>query len=454
MRGKLSGQGNLFVTPLRELLNPQQPLYRLADRLDWRSFEDSFSGLYSSTGRPSHPIRLMVGLLILKRLYNLGDETVVERWVENPYFQYFCGMVNFQWGPPIDPSDLVYFRKRIGEEGAELILKASIDLFEKSAREKEIVIDSSVQHKAITYPTDAKLHKRIIEWCRRIAGQEGFKLWRSYTRTVPQLIKAQHNARHPRRRKSARKAARELRTIAGRLVREVERKLSQVGRERWKEKLEIFHQVLGQTRHSKNKVYAVHAPEVACIAKGKAHPKYEYGSKVSIAMTKTDGIIVAAVNFQGNPYDGNTVQATLDQYQRNLGCLPRVVIADRGYRGKKNYGETQVLTPGKPKPDASAYTKRKARKRFRRRTAIEPVIGHLKTRFRLNRNWLKGTTGDQINLLLSSTAWNLKKWMNKIPDPDPNAFWAWLRRAVVQMRAAFATILIRPGAKISLVMKG
>ncbi|MEZ4687528.1 MAG: IS5 family transposase [Bacteroidia bacterium] len=377
--------------------------------------------MYSSTGRPAHPVRLMVGLLILKQLEDLGDETVVEKWVENPYYQYFCGMDVFQWSQPIDPTDLVYFRQRIGTDGAELILKISAQLHGKDALEDEVTVDSTVQSKAITYPTDAKLHTRIIEYVWRIAEKEGIRLRQSYRRTVKQLMRDQHNSQHPKRKKPARKALRKLRTTTGRLVRDLVRKLPESQLERYAPLLAIFEQIMTQQTKDSHKIYSIHEPEVSCIAKGKAHPKYEFGSKATIMQTKKSGVIVAAQAFQGNPYDGHTLLDTLLQYFRIHEKLPKVAIGDRGFRSPKMVLGVQIISPDKSTKDKSPYQKRKARTRFRRRAAIEPCIGHLKAQFGLDKNWLRGAQGDQINLLLAAAAYNLKKWMNRLPD---SSFWA------------------------------
>lgn len=423
MRGQLpnQNQGNLFSTPLKQLLNPDHPLYQLADQIDWSVFDQQFAELYSATGRPAHPVRLMVGLLILKQLDDLGDETVVAKWVENPYYQYFCGMDVFQWRGPIDPSDLVYFRQRIGSEGAELIFNVSTQLHGKDALEDEVTVDSTVQSKAISYPTDAKLHKRIIEYCWRIAETEGLKLRQSYKRTVKNHMPNQHNGQHPKRRKGAKKALRKLRTITGRLVRDVVRKLPETQLEHYAPLLAIFQQIIDQKKQDSNKIYAVHAPEVSCIAKGKAHPKYEFGSKPTIMQSKQSGVIVAVQSFQGNPYDGHTLLDTLLQYFRMHGKLPKVAIGDRGFRSPKTVLGVQIISPDKPTKGKSAYQKRKARTRFRRRAAIEPCIGHLKAQFGLDKNWLRGAQGDQINLLMAAAAYNLKKWMNHLAG---SSFWA------------------------------
>ena len=338
---------------------------------------------------------------------------MLEKWVEKPYYQYFSGMDVFQWQMPVDPTDLVYFRKRIGEAGVELILKASIEIHGEDAHESQLVADTTVQEKAITYPTDAKLYKRVIDHCRKISKQEGTQLRQSYVRIVPSLMRQQFNGHHPKRRKKARAATKKLKTIAGRLLRELERNLSKLQLLPYQSQFDLYWRVLNQQRSDKHKIYSLHAPEVACIAKGKAHPKFEFGSKVSIAKTKTTGIIVAAVNFAGNPYDGHTLEPTLDQHEKLTGLRAKICAVDRGYRGVKEIGTTQVIIPDKPRKKDSYYKRRKKKLLMRRRAAIEPVIGHLKERFRLKRNWLKGTTGDQINLTLAAAAFNFKKWINK-----------------------------------------
>jgi len=219
-------QLNIFQTPLKNFINMQHELCILAGEIDWDSVETDISGYYSDFGRPSVPVRKMVGLMLLKRIYNLSDENVVDRWIENPYWQYFCGEVNFQTQKPIDPSEFVHFRQRIGEQGAERLLKISIDLFGKQAEEKEVLIDTTVQEKNITYPTDVKLHKKITDRIRIIAEEEGIKLRQTYKRTVKQLMIDQRFRSHPKRMKKAKAAERKLKTIAGRLVRDFERKLN------------------------------------------------------------------------------------------------------------------------------------------------------------------------------------------------------------------------------------
>ena len=407
-----STQTSLFQS-LEDLLNPEDSLYKLSNKLPWEELEKEFSLLYSKIGRPSKPVRLMVSLLLLKQIYNLGDETVVSAWVHNPYWQYFSGFTTFQWNFPIEPTDLVHFRKRIGKEGLEKIFKISIDLHGKSSLEKEVVIDTTVQEKNITYPTDVKLHKKIIDKCVKIANSENVILRQSYKRISKQLVIDQRGNRSSKGKARARKSARKLKTIAGRLTRELRRELSEELLKKHEVDLKLFEQVLAQKKGDKNKIYSLHEPKVYCMSKGKAHKRFEFGSKVSITLTKNSGVAVGALNFEENIYDGHTLPKVLDQTKRLTGKEPKVAIVDRGYRGVSTVGKTEIIRPKNPKKNATPYEKTKARKHFRRRAAIEPIIGHLKQNFRLSRNYLKGTNGDMANVLLSVTAYNLKKWMNR-----------------------------------------
>ena len=397
---------------LEDLLNPQMPLFKLSTQIPWDSLENEFKDLYSAKGRPAKPIRLMVGLLLLKQLENLSDEVVVERWVQNPYYQYFCGEVEFQWSFPVDPSDLVYFRKRLGPEGCEKIFEMSVNLHGQKSQESEVLTDTTVQEKNITYPTDAKHHKKITQRCVEIAETENIDLRRSYKRTIPKLMKAQHNRTHPKRRKKATKAAKSLKIIAARLIRELERKLTDEQLPRYRDEFDLYRRVLQQDRYSKNKIYSLHEPEVCCIAKGKEHKKYEYGQKVSITKTRNSGIIVGVKVFREAPYDGHTLPEVLDQVEKVTGKRPKHCVVDRGYRGRKTVGETQIHLPGSPRKNASSYEKSKQRKRFRKRAGIEPVIGHLKSDHRMKINFLKGFAGDEVNAFMAATAFNLKKWLN------------------------------------------
>jgi len=409
----VKNQLNFLGNTLGELLNPKHGLYLLSNEIDWDYFEKEFSPLYSKKGRPAHPIRLMVSLLILKSIYNLSDEKLVEEhWEMNVYFQYFSGKKHQQWKQPCAASDLVYFRKRIGIQGVEKIFKHSIDIHGNDSQDPNVSIDSTVQEKNITYPTDSKLQKKIIDKCVKTAKEEGLFLRRSYKRTSKQLVRDTYNGTHVKRRKKANAAKRKLKTIAGRLVRELERKLPSSSIKR--RDLEIFKKVLSQTTKSKNKIYSLHEPEVYCIAKGKAHKKYEYGCKASVVLTQKTGIIVGAMTFKTNVYDGHTLEDVLTQTKELTGRYPLNAWVDRGYKGKKTIGETNINMPKPPLKRDSEYQKRKKRKHFRKRAAIEPIIGHLKQDHRAVRNYLKGQDGDSINFIMAAAGFNFNKLMKKL----------------------------------------
>ena len=406
------GQNSFLYQGLKELLNPKEPLYQLSEKIPWEEIEKEFGKYYVDFGRPSKPIRLMVSLLLLKQIHNLGDETVVRGWVQNPYWQYFSGEREFQWKFPVEPSDLVHFRKRIGEEGVKRILKISIELHGKSSMEREVLVDTTVQEKNITFPTDVKLYKKIIDGCRKISKEAGISQRQSYKRVEKRLLLSQRNRNHPKNKKKALSSARKLKTIAGRVVREIERKLPKEKQWEYTEKLEIFNRILRQKKDDKQKVYSIHEPEVKCISKGKDYKRYEFGSKASIVLTKKSGIIIGAISC-GNQYDGHTLPSALEQCEELRGSRPKVAIVDRGYRWKNKIGETEIHWPKPPVKRTTQYQKKKARQRFRRRASIEPVIGHLKSDNRLGRNFLKGTKGDTINLMLAAAAFNFRKWMRK-----------------------------------------
>jgi len=399
-----------FFFSLQDTLNPSHPLFILANQIQWDIFEESFKDLYcQDNGRPAKPIRLMVGLLILKHIRNLSDEAVVEQWSENLYFQYFTGENSFVPGVPCEPSELVHFRKRIGESGIELILKESIRVNGEDALDKRVNVDTTVQEKNITFPTDAKLHKKIIEKCKEIARKEGIELRQSYSRTIKKLSQEQRFRHHPKNKHKAVKADRKMKTIAGRLVRELERKLPATNQ--YQKKLRLFFQVLMQQRNSKKKIYSLHEPHVVCICKGKEHKKYEFGNKVSIAKTDS-GVIVGALSFR-DEYDGHTLAPSLEQVKRLVGQMPQQVKVDRGYKGNKRIGETQVLIPGTESKSSSYYHRKKLRDSHKKRAGIEAVIGHLKSEHRLSRNFYKGIVGDNINVMLAAAAFNFKRMMNK-----------------------------------------
>lgn len=408
-----SNQTDLLGHALELLINLNNPLCLLAEKIPWEIFEKEFEEFYRKDfGRPAKPIRLMVSLLILKQMFNESDESLVARWQENPYWQHFSGEEFFQWKLPCDDSELTKFRNRIGESGVEKIFQISILIHGKAAMEVEVIPDTTVQEKNITFPTDTKLHIKIIDHCKKLSKDNQIKLRQSYVRKLKHLRWMSRYLKVPKRAKEGRRAIAKIKTIAGRLLRELLRKLSKDAIQKNSKLLGIMEQVLSQKRDSKNKIYSIHEPGVACIAKGKEHIKYEFGSKVSIIVTKNSGIIVGALNFKGNPYDGNTHEASLEQSERLRGIKAKKSIVDEGYRGKLKIGETEVIRAHQPK--LNKHSKYKWRQWFRRRASVEAYISHLKNDCGLSRNYLKGEIGDQINVLLSAAAFNFKKFMIKL----------------------------------------
>jgi len=416
MTGKLPNQNqkNLFLPLLKEFIDMNHELVLLSNKIDWKHFETSLSQYYSNTGQPAMPIRFMVGCLILKRLYNYGDETLAKAWIMNPYMQYFCGEAHFQHHFPCDPSDFVHFRDRIGESGIELIFTYSILLHGQEAKSKMVLSDTTVQENNISFPTDAKQAKKIIEGSCQIAQAENIIQRQSYTRTSKQLLRDTFNSSHPKRKKKAQKAQKKLRTIAGRVVRELQNKLSEEVLPTYLDQLSFYQNVLNQQKCDKNKIYSLHKPFTACIAKGKAHKQYEFGNKIGLMINPKNLVILGIEAFEGNPHDSKTIEPLLNQVNKNLDYQPQEVIYDRGGRGIPNINGTTISTPKPPKKSATEYQKRVARQKFRRRAAIEPVIGHLKSDFRMAQNYLHGRSSPRINAMLAATGWNLKKMMEKL----------------------------------------
>ena len=409
---KKSPNQSSFFFSLEDTLNAKHPLYILANHIDWEQFETAFSPLYCpDNGRPAKPIRLMVGLLMLKHIRNVSDESIVEQWSENLYYQYFCGLREFIAIVPCEASELVHFRKRIGESGIELIFKESIRINGNDSHDPHVSADTTVQEKNITFPTDSKLHKKIIDKTLKIIQNERLPIRQSYTRTLKKLGVDQRFRNHPKNKSRARKADRKVKTIAGRLVRELERNLSPDSAHQ--KTILLFKQILAQTRSSKNKIYSLHEPETLCISKGKEHKKYEFGNKVSIVKTQNTGVIVGAMGFR-NEFDGHTLTPALAQVNKLTGKEPKTVSVDRGYRGNVEIGSTKVQIP-KPFNDRkqTKYQQKKLKEDHRKRASIEPVIGHLKTDHRLGRNFYKGIVGDNINIMLAAAAFNFKRMMNK-----------------------------------------
>jgi transposase, IS5 family len=426
-----SPQCELFGARLSELLNPEHPLYVLAERIDWSQFDAAIDACYAEElGRPGVNTRLMVGLLYLKHAFDESDESLVARWVENPYWQFFCGFNYMQHELPIDPSSLSRWRKRVGAERLEKLLEATIHaaLAMKAMRPQELQklnIDTTVQEKAIAFPTDARLYHKMRAALVRRATALGIRLRQNYRFKGKKLLAKQGRYAHARQMKRAGKMTRQLKTILGRVVRDIERKAgkiqSQIADEPLRELLVMSERLLEQTRTSKNKIYSVHAPEVECLAKGKAHKRYEFGCKTSVATTSRSNWIVGAQALHGNPYDGHTLRGAIAQAERLSGHTPQDVMVDQGYRGHGYEGSAIVhVVRSIPKRATRAL-----RRMLKRRAAIEPTIGHLKSGNRMDRNYLTGQEGDRINALLSAAGYNLRKLLRWIVFAP--IFWLWHR---------------------------
>jgi IS5 family transposase len=425
-------QLEMFKTVLESFINPEHELCLLAKEIDWASLEKEFAPLYGTVGRPSIPIRTIVGLLLLKQIYDLGDETVMERYIDSPYCQHFCGEIYFQYKYPFDPSDFVHFRKRIGEEGMKKIFKQSIDLFgkEKVQKEvKEVRVDTTVQEKNITFPTDRKLTEKVIDHCKRIARKEGITLKRTYTFEIRKLKQQLRFARKPKNMRKHIKAQKKLHGIAFKLYRDLVGQLNPIPMS-YREELDVLYRVLTQQRDDKNKIYSIHEPEVLCISKGKEHKQYEFGNKSSFAYTRGSGIIVGAMAIEGNAYDGHTLKPQLDQVKELTGGRIRKAIVDKGYQIKGGIRGVDIVMPKNLKRE-SYYLKKKREERCRSRAGIEGLISHLKHDHRMLRNYLSGSAGDQINTLLAATAYNMKKWMRLKREEILSLILRWIFQAPV-----------------------
>ncbi len=406
--GKKS-QEDLFRMRLDQMLDPKHPLVELADAIDWEYFEQEFGKFYvERVGRPGKSIRILVGLHYLKHAYDVSDEWCVEGFLENPYWQYFCGFEYFQHEYPLDPTTLVKWRHRIGEEGIEKLFLQTLATAKKmgllsESHMNKVNVDT-VQEKAIAYPTDARLYYKMLVKLVSAAKREGIELRQSYRRLAKKALIMQGRYSHARQMKRSAKETKKLKMYLGRITRELVRKSGDSVSPGFGELLQLSQTLLAQKKHDKDKLYSCHAPEVECIAKGKTSKKYEFGCKVGVAATSRDNWVVGIQAYHGNPYDGHTLNGMLELVKHMTGYSVKEAYCDKGYRGHNHTGDTLIHIAGK-----KGKISRSLRKWLRRRCAIEPVIGHLKSDNRMNRNYLKGAIGDTINALLCGSGANIRK---------------------------------------------
>lgn len=412
--GSKVSQGHLFKPFLRDIVSERHPLVKLASAINWKSFEIGLAECFcADNGRKSLPPRLMVGLHYLKYAYDMSDEGVLEEWLENPYWQYFTGGEFFEHELPLDSSSMTRWRKRLKAAGAEKMLEESLKAglkegFIKRSELKRVNVDTTVQEKNVRFPTDARLYDRMREKLVNAAQKSGIKLRQSYKRSGKKALLKQSGYAKARQMKRAKKQTQKLRTYLGRVIRDIKRKANSFDTN-LRELLEYGKKLYEQKRSDKNKIYSVHEPHVECIAKGKAHKRYEFGCKVGFVTSASTNWIVGAMAFHNNPYDGHTLAQALEQTENLTGIELKQATCDLGYRGHNYEGncDIQIVNRFRKKiPEAMRHW-------WRRRSAIEPVIGHAKEDNRLNRNRLKGKEGDEINAIFSACGFNIRKLLRR-----------------------------------------
>jgi len=418
-------QDDLFRASLEAIINLRHPLVRLAAEINWDFLAKRFSSVCRvGPGQPPLPTRLVAGLFILKHMHNLSDEALCDRWVENPYFQYFCGEAVFRHELPFDRSSLTRWRQRLGEEQIAALLQESLSVAHRSGAIEtkdleRVVVDTTVQEKAIAHPTDARLIHRAIEKLVDLAKREGVKLRQSYLRLAKRAAIMVGRYTHAHQFKRARRELKFLRTRLGRVIRDIRRKSEgdPALEDRFSPLLDLALRVRHQEQHQRGpKVYSLHAPEVECIGKGKARAPYEFGCKVSIVtpVTAPKGgqFVLHSKALHGNPYDGHTLGPVIADLEKLTGVAVRRIHGDKGYRGHNYPDRFKVWISGQARRVTQVI-----RREMRRRAAVEPVIGHLKDDHRMRRNHLKGREGDRINAVLAAAGCNFRlllRWFRRL----------------------------------------
>jgi transposase, IS5 family len=415
-------QKDLLRPALEDIIDLSHPLVRLAREIDWKFLDGRFAGVCAAgVGQPPLATRLVAGLFILKHMHDLSDEVLCARWLENPYYQFFCGELSFSHKLPFDRSSLTHWRQRLGEEQLVALLLESLSVAHKTGalatRDLErVVVDTTVQPKAIAHPTDARLCHRALEKLVDLAQRHDVPLRQSYRRVAKRAAIMVGRYTHAHQFKRARRELKFLRTRLGRVIRDIRRKVAgdETLRERFADLLALAMRVRFQDHRQRGpKVYALHAPEVECIGKGKARAPYEFGCKVSIATpaTKPKGgqFVLHAKALHGNPFDGHTLGPVITELEQLTGIETRRIHVDKGYRGHNHKEKFRVWISGQVQ-----RVTRPIRREMKRRAAVEPVIGHVKAEHRMSRNYLKGRDGDRINAVLAAAGYNfglLLRWL-------------------------------------------
>ena len=437
---------DVFNTPLADLLNPHHELYQLANLIDWKTLDDEFGAFFTENrGAPALPTRLIAGLHYLKHAFAHSDEAIVTQWLENPYWQYFCGEEYFQHQLPCHPTSLSYWRKRIGEAGCEWMLSVTIQagVDSKTVKKRDfesVTVDSTVQEKAITYPTDGKLYERCRQHLVRLADQHEIPLRQNYNRKAPYCLMMANRYSHAKQMKRKRKMLKQLKTLVGRVYRDIERQLENQPdsvKIAFKETLAKTHRILNQQPQDKSKLYSFHATEVECIAKGKVHKKYEFGVKVGITVTNKSNFVLGARSFPENPYDGHTLASCLEQAEILSGTRAKEAFVDLGYRGVEVPGVTIYKARQKRGLDT-----RRLKRALKRRNAIEPIIGHLKNDGLLRRNYLQGELGDALHAILCGAGHNIRLILRRLRLFLPNV---WRLLAPFLNRQVHMPVLVSAG---------
>ena len=356
----------------------------------------------------------MVGLEYLKYTYNLSDEELVRRWLENPYWQYFCGEVYFQTTPPLHYTSLGKWRQRIGAERLKLIIDETIRIalekkFVSETDLSRVVVDTTVQEKNITFPTDAKTLSRAIIKLSKYARLNEIPLRQSYTRKAKQTLRKASGYASARQFGRLQRCNQDLKNWLGRVLRDIDRKRkNKVLSTNFTTLIERAEKVRLQEKNTPNKIYSLHEPEVCCISKGKSRIRYEFGQKAAVVMTNKGNWIVNVEDCGGNPYDGHTLAKSISGAETITKVSVTEVNVDKGYRGHDYKGDAVIRLAG----SSNAKLTVSEIKRKRRRSAVEPVIGHLKSDHRLDRCFLHGRVGDALNLVGSAAGFNVRKLLN------------------------------------------